>query len=161
MTLEMGLKTYSTKNVIISIGAVPILSGFAPDSKISVSTDNDLYTHTADIDGLVNVRSRNNDRVVTITLKLMQGAQANDLLESYHTADKSNNSGTFAFTMSEVGGKSVVTSSMAYIIKDPDLSYDKEVGVHEWTIRAIMPTRLTGSGNGATLISPSNLITPV
>jgi hypothetical protein len=154
MTFEAGLRTYDTKNVLISINGVPILGGFAPDSKISVSTDNDMYTHVADIDGLVSVRSRNNDRVVTVVLKFMQTAQANALLNGYAQADKLGNAGVFIFNMSEVGGQNVVSSSTAYIIKDPDFSYDKEVGVIEWSIRCVLPTVNIGAGSGSAKLFP-------
>jgi hypothetical protein len=128
------LKTYDVKNVLVLVNGIK-LDGFAPDSKVSITQDNESYSHQMDCDGRLSVRSRNNDEVATVTIKLMKGSSSNAILQGYRTLDKNLNVGTFNFNIMEVGSTSTVTAINAYILKDPDLNFDKEAQVKEWQIR--------------------------
>jgi hypothetical protein len=132
------LKTYDIKNVQVFVNGVPLF-GFAPDSKVSITQDNESYSHQMDCDGLLSVRSKNNDGVATVTVKLMHGSEANGILQSYRTLDKLTNLGTFSLNIVEINGGTVVNSIQAYIIKDPDINFDKEVPTKEWQIRVPFP----------------------
>ena len=132
------LKTYDVKNVQVLVNGVPLF-GFAPDSKVSITQDNESYSHQMDCDGLLSVRSKNNDGVASITVKMMHGSEANAILQGYRTLDKALNTGTFALNILEIGGGTVVNSTQAYIIKDPDINFDKEVPTKEWQIRIPFP----------------------
>jgi hypothetical protein len=140
-----SLRTWDIKDVLITVGATPLTGGFAPDSKCSVSSDNDRYSHTADVDGYDVVRSRNHDNVATVTIKVLQGSGTDDILKSYSMTDHLLNGGIFPLSISKVGETStILVSPFAYIIKDPDESLDKEVGTREWAIRAVLPSRGAG-----------------
>lgn len=154
MTLELGLKTYDSKDVLISINNFPLLSGFS-DDKITVEFDNDSYTHKSDVDGKLVVRDRNNDQSATVKLYVMQKSSVNDILNTFLQADRINNKGVFQFTMSELNGADIVQTSFAYILKPPSLSKGKESGVHEWTIKIPKPNVKYGAG-----ATPSVTIAP-
>jgi hypothetical protein len=128
------LKTYDVKNIIVLVNGIP-LDGFAPDSKVSITQDNESYSHQMDCDGRLSVRSRNNDEVATVTVKLMKGSSSNAVLQGYRTLDKTVNKGTFNLNIKEIGSTSGVVAINAYIIKDPDVNLDKEAQVKEWQIR--------------------------
>lgn len=146
MTLELGIKTYDSKDVLIVINSLPLLSGFAPDKKISIEFDNDSYSHKADVDGKLVVRDRNNNQSATVILPLMQKSSANDIVNTFLQADKINNKGLFIFSMSEVGVADLVQGSVAYIMKPPSISKGKEADIYEWTIKIPKPNVNYGAG---------------
>ncbi len=126
-------KTYDPKDVTVTVDGV-LLSGFAPDSKVSIEFDNEFYTTQVGIDGDDVIRSKNNNRTATATITLMQYSTSRDYLLTKLLKDEKDNSGTFAISINGGPSGESYSSEFAYIQKAPGASFEAESGSREFML---------------------------
>lgn len=142
----MSVKTYMPDEVTIAIGPVLIESGFADGEFIRIEQESDDTTDVVGTDGEVAV-SRTNDRRATITVILMQTANANDGLSVLHglTLNSPGMAGAiFPLLIRDRNGRAIYESEDAWVARAPDVSFDRQAGPREWQIRAARLKRYDG-----------------
>jgi hypothetical protein len=139
------VKTYDFKSVAVIFGG-RLLTGFAEGDAVTVEHDEDMYTTTNGADGEVT-RSRSNNNMGTITLRFMQTADANDILNGFVQADLNSNSGIQPILIKDNSGRSLHAAEKAWIQKQPAAGYGAEASEREWVIRCGQLVSTFG-GNG-------------
>lgn len=132
----MGFKVYDSNQVKISIAGVPITGGFADGEFVRIERENDAFSDVVGTDGEVT-RSKTNDNRATITISLMQTADANLSLSVLHNVDKltTGGSGVGPVLIEDLNGIAIHESAQSWIMNEPDVTYDREAGSREWAIR--------------------------
>jgi hypothetical protein len=74
------VKTYNPKLINVVVNGI-LVTGFADGDFVTVETDADLYTATVGATGEV-VRTRNLNRMATVTVVLLADSPTNDLLSA-------------------------------------------------------------------------------
>ena len=128
----MALKTYDLSKVIVTVNGLPIVGG-ADGDKIAIERATDDWTLTVGADG-ETTRSKQNNASGTITLTLQYGADANSVLSALQKLDDSTGFGTFAIVVNDTLGLSLCSSTDAFIMRPPALTYGRDVGQVEWSI---------------------------
>ena len=120
--------TYDASNVIITIDDV-IVHGFADGDFLSAKYDDDRYTKIKGIDGEVG-RVRSVSKSGTIEFTLMASSGANDELNSFNP--DFGYIGTFPMTVSDLSGRTVITTPKAWLKVPPPVEMGKEIGESKW-----------------------------
>lgn len=129
----MSVKTYDPKSLIISF-AGQALTGFADGVFCNIVPSGDKFTAITGADGEVS-RSKSVDYSYEVTITLQQTSESNDKLSTIMIADKLRNAGVFPLSVKDLEGTSFFFASSAWIQKDPDVSYGKEIENREWVFR--------------------------
>lgn len=131
-----AVKTYDADQVNLSIAGFPIESGFADGEFIRIEQEADDFTDVVGTDGEV-ARSKSNDRRATITVILMQTSSGNQALSALSNLDRitPNGAGIAPLLIEDGNGDALYTASSAWVMKPPDVSFDREATSREWTIR--------------------------
>ena len=152
-----NLATYAPDEVVVIIsqpssGISTRVTGFMEDSFINIARDTDSWTHTTGADNLATRVYSANDSA-KITLAVMQSSNSNDVLNALWSRDRSlkNSQGLFTILVSDKSGRSVYSSTEAYIGKIPDSVFGNGVNGREWVVNC---TKLTHSVAGNSLVSP-------
>lgn len=119
----------------IQTGESVIASGFAPDSRVTVSPVEDDVTMHVGSDGEGAFTLSAND-AAEITLTLMQTADLNDWLSDLVRRQKQLGTGALRVTIKDLRGRSLHHAPKARIQGDPEAEYGAEVGNREWTLLA-------------------------
>lgn len=157
-----ALASYSPLDVVAiitqeSTGVSHRVVGFAEDSFINVERDSGTWTHGTGVDNFAT-RTYMANTSGKLTLSLMQGSPSNDVLTAFYLRDAAtrNNSGIFSIIVKDGSGRSVYSSSQAYIGTVPNSPFGKDAGNREWVINCTAVDTFIG-GNG--LINPEDVDT--
>lgn len=131
----MGAKTYSSSQVIITINGISI-EGKADGSFFSNTQNEDRYTLKVGADG-EGTRSRSANRSSQATISVMQGSNGSVILDGFKKQGDAGADDTFVLDVIDVESGSTLSSGTAWIIGEPDLTYDLEVGTEDWVIEMI------------------------
>lgn len=152
-----NLATYAPDEVVVIIsqpssGISTRVTGFMEDSFINIARDTDSWSHTTGADNLATRVYSANDSG-KITLAVMQTSNSNDVLNALWSRDRSlkNSQGLFTILVTDKSGRSVYSSTEAYIGKIPDSVFGNGVNGREWVINC---TKLTHSVAGNSVVSP-------
>lgn len=126
------VKTYDNAQVFISFGG-RTLSGFAPDTKVTVEYDTEAWTKQVGCEG-ETTRSKSNNKCGKVTVRLMQTADDNDFLTALYEADQASNSSALPLQVKDSNGTSIHAAESAWISKMPTSEYGVAAGVREWMI---------------------------
>jgi len=124
------VKTYDPKKVIVTFGGVP-LTGWADGTFIGVRGSAERFTKKTGADGEV-ARARSNDDTHEVTVTLMQSSPSNTYLSTVMNIDRLTNMGIRPLSITDLSGSSLFFWPEAWIKKDPDVDYAKEVGDRAW-----------------------------
>lgn len=136
---------YDPKKQVVSIGG-NIATGFAEDSFVEVTPDEDDFTFQPSADGAHPTRSQNRNGSVTIRVRLKASSPTNDVLSAMNTADRLQGTGVFPFAVTDLGGRTALLVPECWIQRRPDLSRGKEAGDFEWTLRGVEAFGTIGGG---------------
>jgi len=125
--------TYDARNFLAAFGEVN-LTGFAPDTFITVAFNSDLSTMQIGADGVHNTRTISRDRSATITIRLQQHAPANDQLSSIYQEDVLAGLGVRPFAGRDLTTGATFAAASCVIKRPPDAEYAAESGVFEWVL---------------------------
>lgn len=128
----MSVKTYDPAQVILNIGGVQ-MSGFADGTFITFERDEDAFTKHTGADGEV-ARAKSNNKSGSLTLTLAQTSSSNDVLSAFAIADELNNSGVVPALMKDLNGNTIAAAASAWIRKQPNSEFAKEISNREWII---------------------------
>jgi hypothetical protein len=139
------MKDWNPRELTISFAGIVIDSGYADGEFLTIEGLSDDYTDQAGTDGEVT-RSKTNDHRATVTLKLMQTADANVLLSAIRQGDLDapNGAGVGALIIRDRQGSSLYKAAEAWLVKLPPASFDRTATAREWTIRCADLASTTG-----------------
>ena len=126
----MATATYDPMLNVLSFAGLNI-TGFAPDTYISVERNEDAFTLVVGASGEAT-RSHNRNRSGLVTVTLMASSQSNDALSAIAVADEISGSGLSVLLLKEAHGTTLVSASNAWIKKLPVVDRAKEAGTVEW-----------------------------
>lgn len=132
----MPIETYDPAQHTISFKG-NILTGFSPDSLVTVEQDEDTFSFHPSADG-GGARARNRNGSCTIRVQLRKGSPSNDVLQAIHTGDKLRGDGVGEFIVKDLGGTTSFVGE-AWIQKPATLAVEKEIGTSEWVLRSAQP----------------------
>lgn len=128
----MALKSYNFAKVAVSLGG-RILTGFADGESITVERNEDAWTLRIGADG-EGTRAKSNNRSGRVTMRFLQTAEANAILNSFAAADEIADAGAQPFFMKDVGGNSLYSAEQMWIVKRPAAGFGNEAGEREWVL---------------------------
>ncbi len=131
-----NLKTYGGDEVSVVFAGIPITGGLADGDFLTIESDEDAFSLQIGTDG-EGTRSKTNNRAATITLSLMQTADANDLLSAQHNLDLNSpgGAGVGPLFVKDNSGRSLYVAEKAWIQKAPTVTFGRDAGPREWVIR--------------------------
>lgn len=141
----MSTKVYDADQITIAFGGVA-LKGLAEDDVVTIEQDTDDFTDVVGIGGEVT-RSKTLDRRATITIRLMQTSDSNDLLSAISNADvkAANGAGISAIMVRDRGtGRALFAGPESWIAKPPQVVYGRSAKVREWKLRVANLERYDG-----------------
>lgn len=131
----MATKDYDPKKVTVNLGG-HIAEGFADGSFITISRNNDTWTHVSGASG-ESARGKSNDKSGTIELTLLQTSKTNDYLSAKMLLDEGpNNAGKFVFGLIDANGTTIIAAEEAWVKQPPSTEFGKEIGERVWMIEA-------------------------
>lgn len=131
------MKSYDFKQVGVYFGGVQI-QGFADGDAINVEPDADTYSEYVGSDGEVT-RSKTNNKLSRATLTLAQSSESNPYLQGALSA------GTIApFMIKDGSGNTLHIEEQAYVKRQPNSGFGRDVGAREWII--VCPNMLSLEG---------------
>lgn len=140
---------YDPDKVTVSFAGQTI-NGWADGEYVRIEQESDDFSDTVTTDGNVT-RSKTNDRRATVTFILLQSSLSNEVLSYIRNAgingfdtDGNEATGVGALVIKDLNGNSIFQAENAWISKPPDISFDREPGSREWTIRCAQLVRFDG-----------------
>jgi hypothetical protein len=126
------VKTYDPSQVSVIVGG-QTLEGYAPDTFVEVSRDNDMWEKTTGCDG-ITARSKKNDKTGKIVVTLMHTSPSNDYLSALALADELSNTGLVPSGVEDHMGNTVCFALESWVAKPADVSFGSGIGTRQWTI---------------------------
>ena len=134
--------TYSPREVLIDIGGY-IITGW---DNISIERSAESFVVVRGIRGK-HTRVKNPDTSCTITIPLLQTSMTNDVLSKILQLDEQYGSSRIDITLKDKSGTSVFSSSEAYIMGYPAISYTGDFTYRTWKIFCQTTSSYTVGGN--------------
>lgn len=140
-----NLKIYDADQVSLIAVGVPIDSGYADGAFVKLEMADDAFKTKVGTDGEI-VRSKTNNFLAKMTVILMQTSDGNAKLSAIHELDKvsPNGAGVAPFMVKDRQGTSLHAGEFSWVVKAPDVTYDREATEREWEIAVILAERLDG-----------------
>ncbi len=128
------MKLYDPNRVKLVAAGVPVAGGYQDGSFVEVKFMSADYESMAGTDGEV-VRSQFHDKRGTVTIKLMQSADANVALSVVRTLGQvaGNGADIGPLAIVDLNGNTLWSAPHSWIVKSPDADFDKTAKVREWT----------------------------
>lgn len=143
--------TYAPSDVVVIISHEVVgnhtVVGFSKDM-VSVSRANPTWTHDTSPDGF-NTRTHNLDKSGAAAVNLVQSSPSNDALFSlaYYDEARKNSDGLFSVTIADKSGRTVLSSSSAYVSVPQEKNFGSDLGTLTWNITMMDCEEYIG-GNG-------------
>lgn len=128
----MAVKSYRPSEVSVSFGGANI-TGYGDGDFLSISMNNDFFTHSKGADG-ESLRSSTEDESAVIELRLMQGSESNDVMQGFFIADKLGDVGGLPFLTKDNSGRMLASAASAWIRREPDIVRSQEGTIVVWTL---------------------------
>lgn len=128
------MKLYDPNRVKLVAAGVPISGGYVDGSFVEVKFMSADYESSVGTDGEV-VRNQLHDKRGSVTIKLMQSADANAPLNAVRILGQTvgNGADIGPLSISDLNGAQIWAAPHSWIVKFPDADFDKTVKPREWT----------------------------
>ena len=136
--------TYSPQDVKFMLSGVH-LTGIV---RLKVNFDSVRFTKVKGIRGY-NTRVSNSDFAGTFELEVLQTSSTNEVLFNILSNDFNNYNGRLDLLFTDVGGKTMLASSEAYIVGEPSLEQSMGLNSRIWRIDflSVSALNITGAAN--------------
>ena len=141
----MSVRTYDPKNIIITVGGIPI-SGFSEGTFLEIARTEPTWNMVVGADGLVT-RGKTNNFSGTMTLTLKQSTPSNDVLSGFLALDEATNSGVVPVLVKDLSGNSVYFAARAWINQYANSTFGKDISDRQWTLSLDEADIFVGSNN--------------
>jgi hypothetical protein len=140
----MSVKVYDPDQISVIFAGVPA-EGFADGEMVTIEHTTPRFSSVVGTTGEV-VRSKSKDKRATITVKLMQTSNTNDLYSAIAVADDKapNGAGIAPVMVRDRQGRALYAGKDAWIVGQPDASYDRTAKSREWKIEVEALDDFTG-----------------
>lgn len=131
--------TYAPMEVVVIISheivGNHIVNGFSTNDMVTINRANPTWTHDESPDGF-NTRVHNKSKAGSAAISLIQTSPSNDALYALAAYDEArlNDEGLFSITIADKSGRSVISSSSAYVSVPQEKSFGREVGNRVWNV---------------------------
>jgi hypothetical protein len=142
----MSTKVYDADQISIVFGT-HLIQGYADGEFVSIERDTDAFGDVVGTDGKDVTRFKNKDKRATITVKLMHTSDSNDILSAVAIADEDAPNGAGiaqVMVRDRATGRAKYSGAEAWIVKQPDATYDRSPTPREWKIRVAKIAAFTG-----------------
>ena len=143
----MSVRTYDPKQVIVTIGGVP-MSGFSDGTFLEIDRNEPTWNTVVGADGLVT-RGKTNNFSGTLTLTLKQSSPSNDVLSGFMAVDEATNAGIFPILVKDLSGNSIYFAGQAWVTQYANSTFDKNITDRQWVLTMAEADIFVGS-NAAT-----------
>ena len=136
---------YDSNEVSINIAGIPIESGFAEGELVRITMSENAFQVYTGADGGKS-RSATHDQGAEIEIRLAQTSPTNDALSALLNSDLNapNGAGVGAFECADLQGTSLHKASKCWIMKNPEIIFDREVKERVWKLYAADMFNFTG-----------------
>ena len=141
----MAVRTYDPKQVIVTIGGVP-MSGFSDGTFLEIDRNEPTWNTVVGADGLVT-RGKTNNFSGTLTLTLKQSSPSNDVLSGFMAVDEATNRGVFPLLVKDLAGNSIYFSAQAWVTQYANSSFGKDISDRQWVITMAEADVFVGSNS--------------
>lgn len=140
----MEVLTYVPSNVIL------VISGWQVQgwNEISVARNAPGFRQIRGIRGK-NTRTRMQDTGATLTIKVPQTENMNEVMSAIHDADLEEGTARLEIMLAEVTGNSFFSTATGYITAYPELTYTGDMSERVWTIVCDESSFQVGSARSA------------
>ena len=140
----MEVLTYVPSNVIL------VISGWQVQgwNEISVVRNTPGFKQIRGIRGK-NTRTRVQDTSATLTIKVPQTENMNEVMSAIHDADLEDGTARLEIMLAEVTGNSFFSTATGYIVAYPELAYTGDMSERVWTIVCDESSFQVGSARSA------------
>lgn len=128
----MSVRTYDPKQVIITVGGIP-MSGFADGTFLTVDRDDDQWAKVTGADG-TSTRVKSNNRSGNMTITLKQSSPSNDVLSGFANVDELTNAGVVPILIKDLSGNSLYFSATGWVKKYPSSEFGKDLANRDWVL---------------------------
>lgn len=139
----MAVRTYDPKEVIITIGGVP-MSGFSDGTFLEVVRTEPTWNMVVGADGFVT-RGKTNNLSGLVTLTLKQSSPSNDVLSGFMALDELTNSGIIPVLIKDLSGNSTYFSGQGWVMQYANSTFGKDINDREWSIQLATLDLFVGS----------------
>jgi len=143
----MSVRTYDPKNIIVTIGGVP-MSGFSDGTFLEIDRNEPTWNTVVGADGLVT-RGKTNDFSGTLTLTLKQSSPSNDVLSGFMAVDEASNAGVFPVLVKDLSGNSIYFAAQAWVTQYANSTFDKAITDRQWILTMAEADIFVGSNNAS------------
>ena len=140
----MEVLTYVPSNVIL------VISGWQVQgwNEISVARNTPGFRQIRGIRGK-NTRTRVQDTGATLTIRVPQTENMNEVMSAIHDADLEEGTARLEIMLAEVTGNSFFSTATGYITAYPELAYSGDMSERVWTIVCDESSFQVGSARSA------------
>ena len=145
----MSVATYSPKNMVITLGGLPV-TGFSDSDMVTISLDEPKWAKYTSVDGTVS-RSHNVADGGRFVFTLNQTSAANQICSSALQLDLANPDGSNTFGVAvrdenTSGAGTFYLGTGSWVEGMPESAYGKEIGTREWVVE-VSDVKWNLSGN--------------
>ena len=145
----MSVATYSPKNMVITLGGLPV-TGFGDSDMVTISLDEPKWAKYTSVDGTVS-RSHNVADSGRMVFTLNQTSAANQIFSSALQLDLANPDGSNTFGVAirdenTSGAGTFYLGTGSWVEGMPESAYGKEISTREWVVE-ISDIKWNISGN--------------
>jgi hypothetical protein len=128
----MGIQTYDPTSVIVTVDNY-VVTGFAPDTFVTAKWRDAGMRAVIGCEGEVT-RSRSVDPAGSITLSLLQTADANHVLYAHWQDGQSRGTGIFTVQVKNLDATELHHGARAWVVKPPEFVNATDVKMRNWEI---------------------------
>lgn len=134
---------YDADQVVLSVFGARI-GGYADGEFLRVEPEGPDFGDVVGTDGQVT-RFKTGDRRATATVLLLQSSASNDVLSAVSNLDRDspNGAGVGEFLVEDLSGRTLLRGQ-CWISQPPTVSFGREAGPREWTLRISRLERFDG-----------------
>lgn len=123
-------RQYDPSLVTVSFKGVDV-RGFMTGTFVEAERAEDAYKVESGAQGDV-VRTRNRNRIGSITVTLMQASPSNATLSFYASKDERDNTGRGAIQVQDLNGQTIARAADAWVRKKPKMERGTDLAPVEW-----------------------------
>src|SRR5574337_537869 len=141
----MAVRTYDPKEVIITIGGVP-MSGFTDGTFLEIIRNEPTWNLVVGADGYAT-RGKTNNFSGQLTLTLKQSSPSNDVLSGFIALDELTNSAVVPILVKDLSGNSTYFSGQGWVQQWANSTFGKEINDRVWIVQLATLDLFVGSNS--------------
>lgn len=142
----MALKTYSPRDILVSIAGLHTVQGYADGTFVRIYKESAPFGMKRAMDGSVE-RLFNKDEGYKVDLTLAQSSETNNILSAIHNVDIATKAGKFPLLIRDMKGQTSFFAGTAWVEDIPEVTFSNGMETRTWIFGCTQAGLLVG-GNG-------------